>query len=77
MFYALVEQRLLSPGIGLAPEHLFAAGWPGERALPAAAAMRVYHAVKVLRQAGLEDALLRQGDGYLLEPSLPIAKRSA
>jgi hypothetical protein len=72
VLHALVEQRLRAPGVGLSADQLFEAGWPGERALPHSAAARVYDAVRILRQSGLEPILLRQDDGYLLDPDRPV-----
>jgi predicted ATPase len=71
---ALVEQRLLAPGVGLPLERIFTLGWPGEQALPRAAAARVYVAIRALRTAGLGDRLRRQADGYLLDPELAVAR---
>lgn len=72
LLQALVEQRLLAPGIGLTQEKLFAAGWPGEKAMAGAAAGRVYVAIRTLRAAGLEEMLLRQDDGYLIDPAVAV-----
>lgn len=70
----LVEQRLRAPGVGIGVDEIFAAGWPGERALPSAAAARVYDAIRVLRQGGLESILVRHDDGYRLDPATPIRR---
>jgi len=72
MLVGLVEQQLVAPGIGLSQQEIFAIGWPGERILPEAAATRVYTAVRTLRSLGLGAVLLRNGDGYLLDPQLRI-----
>lgn len=74
VLHALVEQRHLAPGVGLPVERLFAAGWPGDRALPTAASNRVYAAVRTLRALGLEAVLLRSGDGYLLDAGVGIKR---
>jgi hypothetical protein len=74
MLEALVAHRLHAAGVGLPPGHLFEAGWPGQRALPAAASGRVYTAVRTLRRLGLEGLLLRQDDGYLLDPAVPVVR---
>ncbi|MBL9024445.1 MAG: tetratricopeptide repeat protein [Myxococcales bacterium] len=68
----LVEQRLRAPGVGLPQEAVFAAGWPGQKADFEAARARVYTAIRTLRRLGLEDVLLRQDDGYLLDPRLRL-----
>jgi predicted ATPase/Tfp pilus assembly protein PilF len=70
----LVEQRLLAPGVGLTSGRVFELGWPGERALPAAAANRVYAAIRTLRALGLDGLLKRHGDGYLLEPTVRVVR---
>lgn len=74
IFAALVEERLAAPGVGLGPHALAERGWPGEKMRPDAAATRVYAAIRTLRTLGLGPALLRHADGYLLDPSLPIAR---
>jgi len=65
----LAQARLSSPGEGLSPETLLAAGWPGERVGREAGANRVYVAVATLRQLGLREVLVRRRDGYLLDPA--------
>jgi len=69
----LVERRLRAPGESVATLDLLEAGWPGERATPAAARTRLHSAVRRLRVAGLGDHLLATSDGYLLAPSLALA----
>jgi len=69
---ALARQRAAAPGIGTSQQDLFETGWPGEKALPDSAALRVYNAIRTLRSLGLADALQRQADGYLLDPDLPL-----
>jgi hypothetical protein len=69
----LADERLSSPGRPLSIDALFAAGWPGERAQPAAAASRVYVAVRTLRRLGLAP-LRTSGDGYLLDPDVPLRR---
>jgi hypothetical protein len=76
MVEALVQKRLDAPGQALSVPQLFAAGWPGEAALPQAAANRVYVNLSRLKDLGLRRALLRQDDGYLLDPKLAV-KRGA
>jgi predicted ATPase/tetratricopeptide (TPR) repeat protein len=69
---ALADARLAAPGVGLSVERLFAFGWPGERALPTAAAARVYMAIGLLRKLGLGEVLKRRADGYLLDPGVAL-----
>jgi len=59
-------------GVTTTVEELFAAGWPGQRALPRSAASRVYVAMSTLRGLGLRDILLRHHDGYLIDPEMPV-----
>jgi tetratricopeptide (TPR) repeat protein len=68
----LVSVRLAHPGVGVPWHALFAAGWPGQTALPEAMLQRVYTAVWTLRKLGLESALLSRDDGYLLDPALSV-----
>ncbi|MCC7541778.1 MAG: tetratricopeptide repeat protein, partial [Deltaproteobacteria bacterium] len=69
---ALIERRLAQPGAALSTEALFAAGWPGERALPQASANRVKVALSSLRTMGLRAMLLHGEDGYSLDPAVPV-----
>ncbi len=71
---ALVEQRRAAPGRGLSVDALVRAAWPGERIRADAAANRVYVAISKIRRFGLRDALLRQEDGYSLDPALRIER---
>ena len=71
---ALVEARLTRPGEGLSVVDLFAAGWPGQRAMPQAAANRVYVALSKLRSLGLEGLLLRDESGWMLDPARPVER---
>jgi len=61
---ALLAERGKNKGLGL--DDVIAAGWPGERIQPEAAAARAYTAIKTLRELGLGDLLVRRDDGYLL-----------
>ncbi len=70
----LASTRLLAPGSGTQTADLFAAGWPGEKAQPGAAAARVYVAVGTLRSLGLDGILLRTEQGYMLDPELPLQR---
>lgn len=65
---ALTAQRLASPGKGLTPDEVLAAGWPGERVLPGPARNRVYVAIRLLRKAGLSGLLVTRDGRYLLDP---------
>jgi DNA-binding SARP family transcriptional activator len=76
MLLALVAHREADPGSPLTRDQLFAAGWPGERAQPEAAAQRVHTAIWTLRTLGLRDVLIGRDDGYLLDPELVIERVS-
>jgi hypothetical protein len=69
---ALATRRLQQPGATLPLEALLEAGWPGERPLPEAGANRVYVALSTLRKMGLAESLERHGDGYRLDPAVPL-----
>lgn len=69
---ALVHGRQRSPGGAVPIDTLIARGWPGERVLASAGAERVYAAIATLRKLGLRDVLLRQDDGYLLDPKIVL-----
>lgn len=51
---------------------LIAAGWPGERTRRAAARNRLYVALNELRKLGLKDVLLRNDEGWYLDPTVAI-----
>jgi predicted ATPase len=68
----LVEQQRTAPGRGLSLAELQEAGWPGERILPDAAANRIYVAFNQMRKIGFKAWLKKDGDGYSLDPSLPV-----
>jgi tetratricopeptide (TPR) repeat protein len=68
----LAEHAVERPGQAISVAQLLAAGWPGERVLPNAGRSRVYMAISKLRSEGLRDALLRNEDGYLLDPSIVV-----
>ena len=74
MLEALVQRRMEAPGQVLTVEQLFERGWPGEKALPEAAANRVYVNLSRLKDMGLRQHLSRRDDGYLLEPSLEVTR---
>jgi predicted ATPase len=70
---ALVDARRTTPGQALEVERLFAAGWPGERAVPEAARERVYHAIGTLRKLGLAPVLERVEGGWRLDPQVALS----
>jgi predicted ATPase len=77
LLWSLVERHREAPGDGLTLDALREAGWPGERALPEAAANRVHVALTELRRRGLRSCLVRQEAGagearYLIRPTLRV-----
>jgi hypothetical protein len=73
LLLALGEMKQRSPGSVLPVTAAFDAGWPGERATPTAAAMRVYTAIHSLRRLGLRGLLVRRRRGYVLDIDVYIA----
>jgi tetratricopeptide (TPR) repeat protein len=70
----LVEVRLGTPGRTLSVDELREVGWPGERMTPTSGAERVYSAIRTLRSFGLREVLLSRDGGYLLDPTVAIAR---
>ncbi|MEQ1503006.1 MAG: hypothetical protein ABMB14_12290, partial [Myxococcota bacterium] len=68
----LARHRAAAPGQPIDADGLAAAGWPGERIVPAAAANRVRVALSALRRAGLADLIERSGGGWRLAPAQPV-----
>ncbi|MBX3230076.1 MAG: hypothetical protein KIT84_25420 [Labilithrix sp.] len=73
LLLALGELKMRTPNAVLPVTAAFEAGWPGERATPTAAAMRVYTAVHTLRRMGLKGLLIRRRRGYVLDCAVQIA----
>lgn len=73
LLLALAELQMRSPSSVLNVTAAFEAGWPGERATPTAAAMRVYTAVHSLRRLGLRGLLVRRRRGYVFDCECTIA----
>lgn len=70
---ALAELRIYRPTATMSVIEAFAAGWPGERAHPNAASIRVYTAIHTLRHLGLRSVLIRRNGGYLLDADVKLA----
>ena len=72
---ALARACIESPGRPVDVAVLVAAGWPGERILPAAAKNRLRVAVAWLRKNALGGALVFAVDGYALDPHVVVVRR--
>jgi hypothetical protein len=68
----LAHSRLMHPGEGIPLDELVSVGWPKEQIQARAAASRVYFVIRELRLAGLRDALMTSGDGYLIDTRYAI-----
>ena len=71
---ALVERRLMAPGEALTQDELVAAGWPGEYISHGAAGNRLHVALSTLRKLGLRPYIESGEHGYVLAPSVAIAR---
>ena len=69
-----LAERWSPQGRGLDLDQLFALGWPGERAVPAAQRNRVHVALSALRKAGLKPFIVRDEVGHLLDPAVPVLR---
>jgi DNA-binding response OmpR family regulator len=66
----LALERVRHPGRPVTAEELVRAGWPDERIVPSAAKNRLHVSITRLRKLGLEDAILREAEGYLFDPGI-------
>jgi hypothetical protein len=73
LLLALAVARMKDGRGALSSTEAFNAGWPGERAHPNAASVRVYTAIHTLRSLGLRALLVRRNGGYTLEAKVTIA----
>lgn len=64
------------PGKGTSVDELTEVGWPGQNIHPEAAATRVYTAIRSLRRIGLDQLILTNDEGYLLDPSCSVIRKS-
>jgi hypothetical protein len=72
----IAEQLIVAHERGRGPvatEQLVAAGWPGERILPAAASNRLHVALSTLRRLGLGDLVVRDAGGYAIASGVEAA----
>jgi hypothetical protein len=72
---ALLLDRLAAvPGTSLDASTLFAAAWPGERAIASAAAHRVRVGIATLRKMGLRDSVVTTPTGYALRADAQLMR---
>jgi hypothetical protein len=69
----LALERVRHPGRAVAADDLVRIGWPDERIVPAAAKNRLHVSITRLRKLGLEDAIVREADGYLFDPGIDVS----
>jgi len=67
LLLTLALHRIVMPETSVSTESLIRAGWPGEKLLKAAAAVRVRVALATLRKIGLRSLLSRRSGGYFLD----------
>jgi hypothetical protein len=72
LLLTLVSRRQSSPGSGVSSAVLLESGWPGEVVKHEAGLHRVHVAIATLRRFGLGDRIIKQSDGYLLDPRLDV-----
>ncbi|MBX3187434.1 MAG: hypothetical protein KF819_10485 [Labilithrix sp.] len=70
----LAAERIERPDAPVSSATLFAAAWPGEKAIASAASHRVRVAVATLRKMGLRDLLETRPEGYLLVVVTPLVR---
>lgn len=68
----LAKARAENPGEVLDAHTLVERGWPGEVFEVRAGLMRLYVTINTLRKLGLEEVLQTHGEGYRLDPDVPI-----
>jgi len=73
----LAQHHERAPGEPLDVGRLIAAGWPSEKIARSSALNRLHVALATLRSLGLRDVLLRQGEGYLLDPSVTLCRSTS
>jgi hypothetical protein len=72
----LADQRAARPGTPLGYAEITEAMWPGERILPGAAKSRIHVAISTLRKLGLGELVRGGSDGYYLDPSAELSRKS-
>lgn len=70
---SLALARAERPGVAVPLEALVEVGWPGEKMRWESALNRLKVALSTLRKLGLGDLVVREGEGYLLDPGVGFA----
>lgn len=71
----LLERRATAPGEAVSRELLIGTAWPGDRARPESAELRLRTAVAALRRLGLGPLVLTRDGGYLVDPRAHVTVR--
>jgi tetratricopeptide (TPR) repeat protein len=69
---ALLDERLDRPGEVLDAQTLMERGWPGDSTEVRNGLMKLYVTINTLRRLGLEGILQTYGEGYRLDPDVPL-----
>lgn len=69
---ALIEHRLGGAGEVIEAHELFEAAWSAQSFDPRSGLMRLYVTINTLRKLGLSELLQTHGDGYRLDPNVPL-----
>lgn len=69
---ALIEHRIDGPGEVIEAHELFEAAWSTQSFDPRSGLMRLYVTINTLRKLGLSELLQTHGDGYRLDPDVPL-----
>jgi tetratricopeptide (TPR) repeat protein len=75
LLVTLADAHQREPGVPVTSDALLESGWPDERMLHDAAQNRLQVALTSLRKVGLRDVLMRDADGYFLDPSRVVLRR--
>lgn len=73
----LAAERMAAPNTPISAEQLVAIGWPGETIMAKAARNRLSVALSTLRTLGLNDAIVKTEEGYMLHPSIVLRVEAA
>ena len=74
LLLAMADRHAQEPGHAFDLDELFEIGWPGQAIPIDAAYKRVYAAIGTLRRLGLDDILVTTDEGYLIAPTVTVAR---